>query len=165
MNLQPRIYVACLAAYNNGYHHGAWLDINDELEANIEAIIKSSPCEDAEEWAIHDHEGMAWVDENEDLEALKSKAEFVKEHGLLGSALLDEFSGCLEDAERCMENYHGSYKSEAEFAEHIFDECHAHDFPKGLRFYFDFELFARDLFLDGYRAIWVNDDCHVFSDF
>ena len=22
----PRIYVACLAAYNNGYLHGAWID-------------------------------------------------------------------------------------------------------------------------------------------
>jgi Antirestriction protein (ArdA) len=23
---EPRIYVACLAAYNNGYLHGAWID-------------------------------------------------------------------------------------------------------------------------------------------
>lgn len=24
--LKPSIYVACLAAYNNGYLHGMWLD-------------------------------------------------------------------------------------------------------------------------------------------
>ncbi|WP_197724637.1 antirestriction protein ArdA [Sphingobium amiense] len=28
----PRIYVACLAAYNNGYLHGEW--INEEADAS-----------------------------------------------------------------------------------------------------------------------------------
>ena len=26
---QPRIYVACLAAYNNGILHGAWIEATD----------------------------------------------------------------------------------------------------------------------------------------
>lgn len=25
-NTKPRIYAACLAAYNSGYLHGAWID-------------------------------------------------------------------------------------------------------------------------------------------
>ena len=27
---EPRIYVACLAAYNNGHLHGAWIDAAQE---------------------------------------------------------------------------------------------------------------------------------------
>ncbi len=37
----PRIYVACLAAYNNGYLHGAWIDADqdaDEIRDEIAAI-------------------------------------------------------------------------------------------------------------------------------
>jgi hypothetical protein len=30
----PKIYVACLAAYNSGYLHGKWLDALDEDEIN-----------------------------------------------------------------------------------------------------------------------------------
>ncbi|WP_426033321.1 antirestriction protein ArdA, partial [Caulobacter sp. DWP3-1-3b2] len=28
--LKPRIYVACLAAYNNGWLHGVWIDVEDD---------------------------------------------------------------------------------------------------------------------------------------
>ena len=28
----PRIYVACLAAYNNGYLHGAWIDADQDVD-------------------------------------------------------------------------------------------------------------------------------------
>ena len=44
--LNPRIYVACLAAYNNGYLHGEWIDANqdtDDLHAEIKKILASSP--------------------------------------------------------------------------------------------------------------------------
>ena len=37
--LNPRIYVACLAAYNAGYLHGAWIDANqtaDQIEDEIQ---------------------------------------------------------------------------------------------------------------------------------
>lgn len=35
----PRIYVACLASYNNGVLHGAWIDAND-IDAIKEGIVK-----------------------------------------------------------------------------------------------------------------------------
>ena len=35
---QPRIYVACLAAYNNGYLHGAWIDADQGAQAVDEAL-------------------------------------------------------------------------------------------------------------------------------
>ena len=56
----PRIYVACLAAYNNGHLHGRWIDANqdpDAIQVEISAMLAASPIADAEEWAIHDYEG------------------------------------------------------------------------------------------------------------
>ena len=38
----PRIYVACLAAYNNGYLHGAWIDADqgaDEIRSGPAPVL------------------------------------------------------------------------------------------------------------------------------
>ena len=35
----PRIYVACLAAYNNGYLHGVWIDADQDADADVCAIM------------------------------------------------------------------------------------------------------------------------------
>ncbi len=55
-----RIYVACLAAYNNGKLHGAWIDATqdiDDIQEQVSQMLDESPEEDAEEYAIHDYEG------------------------------------------------------------------------------------------------------------
>src|SRR4051794_6468221 len=64
--IQPQIWVASLADYNNGTLHGAWLDAaQDEadLQAGVVAMLATSPLtartgEQAEEWAIHDYQGF-----------------------------------------------------------------------------------------------------------
>ena len=51
-----RIYVACLAAYNNGYLHGRWIDATlgeSHIWDETRAMLAASPIEEAEEWAIH----------------------------------------------------------------------------------------------------------------
>ena len=56
-----RIYVACLAAYNNGHLHGEWIEVTDEASIweAVQAMLFTSPIEeDTEEWAIHDYEGF-----------------------------------------------------------------------------------------------------------
>ncbi len=57
----PRIYVACLAAYNNGRLHGRWIDAGqdvEEIQTEITEMLAASPIQLAEEWAIHDYEGF-----------------------------------------------------------------------------------------------------------
>lgn len=42
-----QIYAACLAAYNNGRLHGAWIDASsdtDEMQNAINAMLRASPC-------------------------------------------------------------------------------------------------------------------------
>ncbi|WP_035551660.1 antirestriction protein ArdA, partial [Hyphomonas atlantica] len=51
-----RIYVACLASYNNGHLHGRWIYANQSaaaIWALVSDMLKDSPIEEAEEWAIH----------------------------------------------------------------------------------------------------------------
>jgi antirestriction protein len=162
----PRIYVACLAAYNNGTLHGQWIDVTteEEMQDKINVMLKASPCPNAEEWEIHDHEGLSSWGELHDLETCVERAEFIAEHGDIGEELISECSGDLEHAKNLMDNYCGEFDSEVAFAEQTFDELYAHEMPKHLAFYFDYEAFARDLFLDGYRSVYLNGVYHVFSD-
>lgn len=46
-----RIYVACLASYNNGVLHGEWLDVTsdeDELWEGIKRVLRTSPYPNVE---------------------------------------------------------------------------------------------------------------------
>ena len=52
----PQVFVGCLAAYNDGEIHGAWVEATDEeeLNTNIRYILFTSPIPKAEEWMISD---------------------------------------------------------------------------------------------------------------
>jgi len=61
----PRIYVACLAAYNGGTLHGEWIDADqsaDDIGEAIKQMLSRSPEPCAEEWAIHDHENFQGIE-------------------------------------------------------------------------------------------------------
>jgi antirestriction protein len=82
----PRIYVACLAAYNNGQLHGQWIDASqsaDDIYTQIASVLKSSPQVGAEEWAVHDYEGFGGIHMNEwpDIERVAALARLIEDHG------------------------------------------------------------------------------------
>lgn len=162
----PRIYVACLASYNNGTLHGEWIDVTteEEMQDKINIMLKASPCPDAEEWEIHDHEGLSSYGELFSLEQCIERAEFIAEHGDIGEELISECSGDMEHAKNLMDNYNGEFDTEIDFAYHIVEECYSDCLKGPLANYFDYEAFARDLFLDGYRSIYLNGVYHVFND-
>ena len=65
LNYCPEVgaYFACLASYNNGRLHGAWVDLElcqdrEDLVEAITWILHTSPTPMAEEWAMHDHAGL-----------------------------------------------------------------------------------------------------------
>jgi antirestriction protein len=62
VNACIRIYVADLAAYNNGFLHGVWIDATEDVDAIHEKIAvmrAASPVAGGEEYAIHDFEGFS----------------------------------------------------------------------------------------------------------
>ena len=125
----PKIYVACLAAYNSGFLHGEWIDIAknlEEIQDGIQKMLALSPIKGAEEWAIHDFEGFGEyrLSEYESINHVVEIAEFIAENGELGASLLSDYS--IDEASKLLEdNYQGAYDDEVDFAYYIFDECYS----------------------------------------
>ncbi|WP_330178541.1 antirestriction protein ArdA [Candidatus Vondammii sp. HM_W22] len=163
-----RIYVACLAAYNSGYLHGAWIDACDELDdiqEQVQSILKSSPIEDAEEYAIHDYEGFDGygLSEYEGLESVQETASFIDEYPAIGGELLNHFGGSLEDAKKAAEeSYSGCYKSLDDYAEELTDNTS--EIPENLAYYIDYERMGRDMEMSGdiYTIETAHDEVHIF---
>jgi antirestriction protein len=161
-----RIYVACLAAYNNGILHGCWIKANqepDEIKWQIYDILKMSPIECAEEYAIHDFEGFegVWIEEYASIDRVADIAAFIEEHGALGGKLVEYFGDVDEARDAISDRYHGCYSSLAEFAEEITQETTS--IPDSLRFYIDYEAMARDLAIGDVLTIETGFEAvHVF---
>jgi antirestriction protein len=109
----PRIYAACLCAYNNSRLHGEWIDCDrdsDEIMADIKAMLSRSLRDDfrrspmakvevCEEWAIHDYEGFHGISisEHESIDLIVELAQQLEEHGEAMAAYLEHYS--FEDRE------------------------------------------------------------------
>jgi antirestriction protein len=166
--LEPRIYVACLAAYNDGHLHGVWIDIEDDANAVREAIAKmleASPAPHAEEYAIHDYEGFGevYVSEYAGIDKVVEIAGFLREHGTLGAGVLEHYGDDLAQAREAMEDrYRGVFKSLAECMEELTDECVV--IPESLVNYIDYEAMARDAELNGdfFTVETGYEEVHVF---
>lgn len=165
----PRIYVACLAAYNNGYLHGAWIDADQdaaEIRDEISAMLARSPMKDAEEYAIHDYEGFEGVTIREyaSIESVARMGAFIAEHGALGAGLLEQFVGDIDQAETALQDcYHGQFASFADFMEEVTTESVT--IPDAVRYYVDWEAMARDAEMSGefFTIETAHDEVHVFS--
>ena len=148
-----RIYVACLAAYNNGYLHGRWINAKFG-EAHIweqtRLMLAASPTHDAEEWAIHDYEGFEGADVSEwaSFASVAAMAEFITEHEELGGALLAHYGGNLEDATTALEHYHGDYESLEDYARKTIEDC-GPQIPDSLALYIDYKSMGRDWEMSG----------------
>jgi antirestriction protein len=166
--LEPRIYVACLAAYNNGWLHGAWIDVEDDADAVREAInamLKASPVAGAEEYAIHDHEGFGGVEiaEYAGVDKVAAIASFLRERGTLGALVLEHFCGDLDAAASALdEDYWGIFASLADGYQEMTEETLT--IPEALRLYIDWEAMARDARLNGevFTVETAHDAVHVF---
>ena len=166
----PRIYVACLAAYNNCYLHGIWIDAHqdaDQIRDEIAAMLARSPVEHAEEYAIHDYEGFEGVSISEyaGIDSVARMAAFIAEHGALGTGLLKQFGGDMDHAESTLEDcYHGQFASLADYMEELTTESVT--IPEALGYYVDWERMARDAEMGGdlFTIETARGEVHVFSN-
>jgi len=166
---EVRVYVADLAAYNNGFLHGVWVDATqelDDMQEQVSEMLKASPCEEvAEEYAIHDYEGFGAysVSEYEGLESVHEVACFLEEHGEVAGDVLAHFVDNLDDARKALEeNYNGCYSSLADYAEELTTETS--EVPQHLAFYIDYDRMGRDMEMSG-DIFTVETGCqevHVF---
>lgn len=173
---QSRIYVACLAAYNNGKLHGRWIEANQDahdIRAEVTEMLKSSPEPMAEEWAIHDYEGYGEIrlSEWESLDRVSVLASLIEPHGDAFSIwYVSQDAYLLDDEEleeKFIEQWQGAHKSESAFADYLLDESgQLSQVPEWARNYFDFASYARDLRLGGdYTFVSHNAQVYVYSNY
>ena len=168
MNADIRIYVADLAAYNNGKLHGVWINATDDLDdiqEQVNQMLAESPEGFAEEYAIHDYEGFDGyaLSEYEGLKTTHEIACFIEEYPDFGGELLNNFGGDLEEAKAAAEeNYCGCFKSLADFAEELTEETS--QIPENLAYYIDYERMGRDMELGGdvFTIETAFEEVHIF---
>ncbi len=163
---EPRIYVACLAAYNDGHLHGEWIDADQDawaIYADVKEMLAASPVADAEEWAIHDYENFEGIRiaEYDGFGRVAELAAFVIEHGKLGAEVFNYFGSIDESRSALADQYAGQYESLADFAQEIAEETG--DVPESLRYYVDYERMARDMAIGDVIAFETGmSEVHVF---
>lgn len=168
MSEDIRIYVADLAAYNNGKLHGVWIDATldpDDIHEQIQTMLAESPEEFAEEFAIHDYEGFDGysLGEYEGIETAHEIACFIEEYPGLAGELLNYFGGDLDEARKAVEdNYSGCYKSLVDYVQDLTEETS--QIPENLAYYIDYERMGRDMEMSGdiYTIETACDEVHVF---
>jgi len=163
----PRVYVACLAAYNNGCLHGAWIDADqpaDELHEAVQRMLAASPEPGAEEWAIHDFEGFGELrlGEYESLERVAAIAAGIAEHGEAFTSWLSYDSdrdpvdtSAFEDA------YLGEWDSLRAYAEDYAEQTGMYDAAEksgSTYVVVDIDMLTRDLDIELYT---VESDSHT----
>lgn len=155
-NALINVYVANLAAYNDGYLMGKWVSLPIS-ENELEKVFKEIQGPYFElEYTIHDYEcfvsGIS-IDEYTSIDTLNEIAgelENLDEFEIEKIAAYIEVYGgdiknALENMDRC--EYYGGVTL-VEYAEQLVDECYNLD--EFAKTYFDYERFARDLSYDGY---------------
>lgn len=162
-----RIYVACLAAYNNGHLHGSWIEVMDEaaIWQAVQNMLAASPIEeDAEEWAIHDYEGFAGAEVGEyfSFANVVELAEYITERGELGAEVLNYYGGNIEDAKARFDEYAGEYDSLEAYAEELTEQSGL-EIPESLANYIDYKAMAHDYEQSGdFLTFEVGGSVHIF---
>lgn len=232
--MPARIYVACLASYNNGTLYGKWIDARTdvaEMAAEIADMLRGSPypnvtvpdyeaaaraagwaeeaggtwrhitdnktgtaaprlldrvesAEDAckmdglqpvmapsaEEWAIHDYEGLGPdLGEYAGLQEVAKRvaiAEVAEDRDIPVSVLIEAMSDSGEDdAESFVDDkYRGKFDSWQDMAEQWIDDTgELYQIPEHLRSYFDYAAYGRDMDLCGdFSGYRLDGDLYVF---
>ncbi len=156
--MKPSIYVGTYAKYNNGSLFGEWVDVTqfsnvDEFYDYCKVLHKD---EADPEFMFQDYEGFpeGYVSEcslnpaifdvlNElDHEEYEDFCSFVSHFG--SDSTVEDFR----------DSYIGHYNSEEDFAYELMEQTTDKGVPDFFLRYFDYQAFARDLFLDGY--VFVN---------
>jgi antirestriction protein len=149
----PRIYVACLACYNDGKLHGVWVDAIDADEIETARLALQTECGHLDnDWAIHDYEGFCGIKlgESESFTDVAELARLLEEHGPAYAAYVENVGAKYATEDGFRDAYQGEFDSAEAYAEELVAELYDLKALGNLANYIDYEAFARDLGFDGY---------------
>ena len=153
----PAVYVGTYAKYNDGNLFGMWVDLTKcgDYDTFMEVCHSLHADEEDPELMYQDYECFPsdWYSESgideDTFDKIMEFAELKDDDRDAYEAFTDSFNE--EGMDSFKERYMGKWNSEKAFAEHIVDECYNLDDMMGnLASYFDYESYARDLFIEDY---------------
>jgi antirestriction protein len=165
----PKIYVADLAAYNEGKLIGEWIDLSDynegsEVMKKISSLLKkwsAEQGEEREEYAIHDIENFPrelyseYMGEGDFDKVIKLYNLSVEKDiplDVLGS-IEREYSP--EDMEEFLnDRYEGYFENDTDLGYHLVDMMGGIENlgEKTLGYYFDYEAYGRDVAINDFNS-------------
>lgn len=134
-------------------------------EPLCETCKGSGKVPSAEEWAIHDYEmeGIK-ISESTSFEDCIKIQEAFDNHGEAFKVAYDNFGDVDQAITACEEDYQGCHKTLEDWAESFADDTGLlESVPENLRYYFDWEKYARECEIGG--DIWSasgSEGIHVF---
>ena len=164
----PSIYCSTYGKYSREKAScGLWIDLTtfDDYEEFVN-FCRAIHADEAEpELMFQDFEGFPKEYYNEsgfdedDFNAVREYSELCEKYC---PDAVDAFIdwGC-EEIEHFEDCYMGEYDSEEDFAREIANDCYNLEKLGNLTYYFDYEAFARDLFVDDYHF----DNGYVFQKY
>ena len=138
------------------------------MKADLTMMIQHSPTEGAEEWAIHDYDNMPDMGEWPDIDKLCAIGNAIteaKENDCDDAfrAWLDYDPYNLDNPDNFQNEYIGWYESQRAYAEEVLSSTGELDGLGNLASYFDYDAYARDLFLNDVTEIDAVQGIYVFS--
>lgn len=170
--IHSKVYVGTYAKYNNGSIKGEWIELSNfsSIEEFYEFCTELHCDEIDPEFMFQDWENIpseliseSSLSENTfsiiekisdlDYKTLEAFSAWISiSHHDIASDDIDSLFESFED------DYQGYYSNEEDFAYQIIDECY--DLSDFVKSYFDYDSFARDLFMSDYTY----ENGHVFRN-
>lgn len=149
----PALYVGTYAKYNMGSIRGLWIDLStfDTYDDFIDFCYAIHADEDDPELMFQDYECFPreWYDECPNRDSFDNILRYSELCEQYQKDAVDAFVGWgCEDLENFEDCYCGEYNSEKDYAIEVINECYDIEKMMGnLSNYFDYDAFARDLFM------------------
>ena len=151
---EPAVYVGTYAKYNDGNLFGQWIDVSSfyDYDEFMDYLHRLHADEADPEFMVQDYENFprslyseTCVCEEDWFDKIKMIAESDQKEAI--EAYIDYYGDFNErDFE---DRYEGAWDSKEDFAEYLVDEIGMENI-QNKDYYFDYEKFARDLFLSDY---------------
>jgi antirestriction protein len=168
----PRIYVACLAAYNNGGLHGKWIAADqtpEEILEEIQGMLASSAEPGSEEWSIHDYDGFGLLQlgEAESLARISAIASGITAYGpAFGAWLAYDSSHDAFEARVFTDAYRGEWDSLRAYTEAHAESTGLYEVAEKAGSPYirvDLDALQRDLEMDVYAVTSGRGTVYVFD--
>jgi antirestriction protein len=176
--LEPRICVGSLSAYNNGILLYEWIDATLDLEELKQQVLEIS---EGDEFIIFDYEdfGAISIQEFESLEKVNAIALSLEcDNAIAFSLYYEHFVDSLKDFEtdkiydKFESAFEGEYNNANDFVENLLENCLPSELEKiklfgsPISYYLDTDKIKRDLELCGdYTFLETESSVFVFNNF